>query len=221
MPQEQGVEFLQDRDGARASQGPLGNALMVFELIDHQLDFPALVVEQAQLQSRIEHRVQQGRHQAMDFMQRGIGRATAMLAVGRGDVLQPLGGLGAQAVADEAHGQRLAQVRIVEAGQGEQDTAVGQHARGGADQAVAGQTPQHLGSLLDQSMQQGGTVEAAIQEHQHPRADRAQESLGQASLADLAEGGDGVDNGVGAHLDQQHRGIRLRKALALGLEKLA
>jgi hypothetical protein len=105
MPQEQGVEFLQDRDGALAGQGPLGNALMVFELIDHQLDFPALVVEQAQVQSRIEQRVQQGRQQAMDFMHRGIGRATAMLAVGRGDVFQALGGLGAQAVADDAHGE--------------------------------------------------------------------------------------------------------------------
>ena len=85
MGQEQSVEFLQDRDGTLAGQRPLGNALMVFELIDHQLDFPPLVIEQAQLQSWIEDRVQQGGQQAMDFMHLRIGRATAMLTVRRGD----------------------------------------------------------------------------------------------------------------------------------------
>ena len=113
MGQEQGVEFLQDRQGALAGQGALGNALMLFDLINHQLDFPSLVIEQAQIQGRREQRVHQSRNQAMDFMHLGIGRGTAMLAVGRGDLLPPLGGLWSQVVTDDPHGQGLVQMGIV------------------------------------------------------------------------------------------------------------
>ncbi len=112
MRQEQGVEFLQDADGALAGQGTLSNALMLFDLIDHQFDFPALVVEQTQVQSRIKQRVQQGGHQAMDCM------------------LQARGGLRAQAVADDAHSQGLGKLLVVLAGQGHQHTAITQDAGG-------------------------------------------------------------------------------------------
>jgi len=88
MRQEQGIEFLQDAAGALAGQGTLSNALMLFDLIDHQFDFPAFVVEQAQVPSWIEPWVHQGGHQAMEFMHLGIGRATAMLTVRRRDLLQ-------------------------------------------------------------------------------------------------------------------------------------
>ncbi len=130
MRQEQGVEFLQDADGALAGQGTLSNALMLFDLIDHQFDFPALVVEQTQVQSRIKQRVQQGGHQAMDCMHLGIGRPTAMLTVRRCDLLQARGGLRAQAVADDAHSQGLGKLLVVLAGQGHQHTAITQDAGG-------------------------------------------------------------------------------------------
>src|SRR6266700_2575997 len=67
VAQEHAVEFLYDATGGLRTQGVVTEPLMRIDLIDGRLDFPPLVIAEDQFESWARTRVEQGRHQSMQF----------------------------------------------------------------------------------------------------------------------------------------------------------
>ncbi len=62
---EQGVQLLKDADGVEGTQRTGQQALMNFDLIQRDFDFPAFMVQHNQVQGRVARWVKQGGDQPM------------------------------------------------------------------------------------------------------------------------------------------------------------
>src|SRR5882762_7938928 len=98
MSQQKSVELLKDANGIFADQRLLSQALMLFDLINDQLDLPSLIIEFDKVQGRSLHGVEQGGDQAVDLVNVGIGGPTGMLAMGSRHLLQERGRLRKQPI---------------------------------------------------------------------------------------------------------------------------
>lgn len=214
MGQQQGREFLPDGRQALAGQGVPSNALMLFDLVDDQLDLPALVVEQDQVQGRILLGVHQSGHQAVNLLDGRIGRASRMLAVRRGHLFQLVSGLWMEPRGNDPHGQGGMQFGILFGSQCDQQTAIVQ-ASARSQQAIARQASQDVGVGLQQGLKQAGAEKAAIQQDQHPLLERAQQAPCQPTLPNPAHSWNSIHDGMGANLDQQD----LRQVALVAIER--
>ena len=96
MGQQHGIGFLQSEQRKVAAQRTLADAQMIFHLINAELNFPALMIEQAQFQSRGQIRIQDGGNQTVSLQDIRIGAITlGMGARGRlfGQFLCDLGSM--------------------------------------------------------------------------------------------------------------------------------
>src|SRR5712672_4582130 len=82
MSQQKSVELLKNADGMFADQRLLSQTLMLLDLINDQLDLPALMIEFDEVQGWSLYRVKQGGDQTMNLVNVGIGGAAGMLAMG-------------------------------------------------------------------------------------------------------------------------------------------
>ena len=67
MGQKQPVEFLHDSLGRLGTQHLALRPFMGFDLVDHQFDFPAFMIERDERQRRGQPGIEQSGHQTIDL----------------------------------------------------------------------------------------------------------------------------------------------------------
>src|SRR6266571_789586 len=203
MGQQEGIEFLQNKDGQFAPQGLTAQTLVILDLINGQLNFPTLMVEHAQITGRIQIRIEQGGDKPMNLANIGIDPPTGMSHTRGGNLFQTSCDLLLDGVLDDAYCQGLFQTWILFGQQCHQITAVWQNLLL-VGIVLEGQTTQQMGPMIEQGLQKAHRDEATIHQDEHPGFNGAQESLRQTLLRGEARSDHQINNGVGANFCQIH-----------------
>src|SRR5258708_22911926 len=201
MGQQEGIQLLESKQRQTASQGTLADAQVVLALIDGQLNFPAFVIEHAQLQSGVGKGIKQGGDQTMQLTRPWIGAIAVGMHARRRLGDQDLGNLWLDPVFNHPNGQRVVQSLAGTRGQGREVAAIPKLLLT-SEEDVWSQACQHERPTLLKGFEEGSRNKATVQQDKHARGNAAQESPTEPLFAGLTGSHNGVEDEMGGGFDQ-------------------